>query len=318
MSESRVIETVLTDDHAGLRLDQALTEALGEFSRATVQSWIKSGGAEVDGSRKKPTYKVLGGEVVRLTAEFQANERWLPEQLSVDVIHADDDLIIIDKPAGLVVHPGAGNSTGTLINGLLAVYPELASLPRCGIVHRIDKDTSGLLVVARSARAHRQLVDQLSRHEVAREYLAIAQGQLISGGTVDAPIGRDPRHRIRMAVVDSGRHAITHYRVEQRFNSYTLLSVSLETGRTHQIRVHMAHLHHPLLGDPLYGGRSKLPGGVSEALRKRVQSFERQALHAKRLSLRHPGNGETVTWESSVPDDLQQMIDHLAEEDSLQ
>lgn len=318
MSETRVIETVLTDEFAGLRLDQALTEALGEFSRATVQSWIKGGGAEVDGNRKKATYKVLGGEVVRISAEFQANERWLPEQLSLNVIYVDDDLIVIDKPPGLVVHPGAGNSRGTLINGLLAEYPELATLPRCGIVHRIDKDTSGLLVVARSARAHRQLVDQLSRHEVAREYQAIAHGQLISGATVDAPIGRDPRHRIRMAVVESGRRAVTHFRVEQRFRSYTLLSVSLETGRTHQIRVHMAHLHHPLLGDPLYGGRSRLPAGVSEALRSRVQSFERQALHAKRLSLTHPGSGETASWESPLPQDMEQMIVHLAEEDVLE
>ena len=234
--------------------------------------------------------------------------------MPVAVLYEDADLLVVDKPAGLVVHPAAGNPDRTLVNALLHRDPDLARLPRSGIVHRIDKDTSGLLVVARTLRAHRSLVEQLREHAVVREYEAVAMGVLTGGGTVDAPIGRDPRHRTRMAVVAGGRPAVTHYRVVARFRAHTHVRVRLETGRTHQVRVHLAHLHHPLVGDPVYGGRLRIPAGCSPELAEALRAFRRQALHAARLELTHPANGAPLHWESPLPADLRALLASLAKD----
>jgi 23S rRNA pseudouridine1911/1915/1917 synthase len=260
----------------------------------------------------RPRAAVQGGERVLLRAVFENEADWRPQPLALNVIHADTDLIVIDKPAGVVVHPGAGNRDATLANALLHFDPELANLPRAGIVHRIDKDTSGLLVVARSMRAHTLLTRQLQERTVTREYDAIVNGVVLSGGSVDAPIGRHPRVRTRMAVVKGGRSAVTHYRVLQRFRAHTHLRLKLETGRTHQIRVHMAHIGHPLLGDPVYGGRLRLPRAACGPLVAALRSFRRQALHASRLTLIHPVSGKTRSWESPLPDDMQLLLAALA------
>jgi 23S rRNA pseudouridine1911/1915/1917 synthase len=236
-----------------------------------------------------------------------------PQDIPLDIRYQDDQLLVINKPAGLVVHPAAGNPDGTLQNALLHYDPALASLPRAGIVHRLDKDTSGLMVVARSLAAHKSLVEQLQARSVHREYLALVQGQVTAGGSVDAPVGRHPRDRLRMAVVPSGKPALTHYRVLERFPAHTLLLVRLETGRTHQIRVHMASIHHPLVGDPLYGGRARVPRGASDGLRDALSDFRRQALHARRLELRHPATGEAVAWEAEMPADFAGLLDALRE-----
>jgi 23S rRNA pseudouridine1911/1915/1917 synthase len=237
-----------------------------------------------------------------------------PQPIPLDVRFEDPHLLVLNKPPGLVVHPAAGNPEGTLQNALLYHYPQLASLPRAGIVHRLDKDTSGLMVVARSLSAHKSLVEQLQARSVRREYLALVQSSVTAGGTIEAPIGRHPRDRLRMAVVPSGKPAVTHYRILERFPAYTLLEVSLETGRTHQIRVHMAYIRCPLVGDPLYAGRQKLPRGVSPRLREAVSSFRRQALHAARLELTHPASGERLSWQAEMPDDFSRLLDILREE----
>jgi 23S rRNA pseudouridine1911/1915/1917 synthase len=240
---------------------------------------------------------------------------WQSEPISLDILHEDAHLIVINKPVGMVVHPAAGNPGGTMLNALLHHAPELRHVPRAGIVHRLDKDTSGVLVVARDLSAHKYLVEQLQARAFVREYLAVVNGVLTAGGTVDAPIGRHPVQRKRMAVVNvGGKSAVTHYRVEQRFRAHTLIKVNLETGRTHQIRVHMAHIHHALVGDQVYGGRLKLPAGSSEELIEVLRKFKRQALHARYLELVHPGTGESMGWEAPIPDDMQHLIDVMQED----
>jgi 23S rRNA pseudouridine1911/1915/1917 synthase len=265
---------------AGRRLDQVLAELFPAYSRSRLQQWVKAGEVLLDGEVVAPRYKVSGGESVEIGAELRVESEVRPQNLPLDIRFEDDQLLVINKPAGLVVHPAAGNPDGTLQNALLHYDAGLASLPRSGIVHRLDKDTSGLLVVARSLGAHKSLVEQLQARSVHREYLALVQGEVTAGGHVDAPIGRHPRDRLRMAVVFSGKPSVTHYRVAERFAAYTLLSVRLETGRTHQIRVHMAHLHHPLAGDPVYGGRPRLPRAASDRLRTALGVFRRQARFA--------------------------------------
>ena len=232
----------------------------------------------------------------------------------MELVYEDDHLLVVNKPAGLVVHPAAGNPDGTLQNALLHHDPALVDLPRAGIVHRLDKDTTGLMVVAKTASAHKTLVEALQAREVKREYRALVTGKPTAGGTVEAPIGRHPAKRTRMAVVSSGKHAITHYRIAERFRIHTLLAVNLETGRTHQIRVHMAHLHYPLVGDPVYGGRVKLPPAADEQTRQMLQSFRRQALHAYRLGLRHPATGEPMQWQADIPEDMQALLECLRED----
>jgi 23S rRNA pseudouridine1911/1915/1917 synthase len=299
---------------AGRRLDQVLAELFSGYSRSRLQQWIKQGSVLLNGHTAPARYRVAGGEQVEIAAQLQVETGVQPQPIPLDVRFEDPHLLVLNKPPGLVVHPAAGNPEGTLQNALLYHYPQLASLPRAGIVHRLDKDTSGLMVVARSLSAHKSLVEQLQARSVRREYLALVQSPVTAGGTIEAPIGRHPRDRLRMAVVPSGKPAVTHYRILERFPAYTLLEVSLETGRTHQIRVHMAYIRCPLVGDPLYAGRQKLPRGVSPRLREAVSSFRRQALHAARLELTHPASGERLSWQAEMPDDFSRLLDILREE----
>ncbi len=294
----------LSADFTGMRLDQALARALPQYSRARLQGWIEAGAVRVDGKLPRPRDAVRGGEKVDIQATIEPDSQVLAEKMPLKVVHQDRSLFVIDKPAGLVVHPGAGNSSHTLQNALLALDPKLAVVPRAGIVHRLDKDTSGLLIIARTLEAHTALVSALAEREVRREYVAICGGVMTAGGTIDQPIGRHRSLRTRMAVRADGRDAVTHYRVGKRFRAHTLVQVKLETGRTHQIRVHLAHIGHPVVGDPAYGGRRRLPRGATEELVAALEAFRRQALHAARLELEHPSTGRSVSWESPLPADL--------------
>ncbi len=295
----------------GQRLDQALAAALPQYSRSRLAGWIREGAVVLDGRPARPRDAVFGGETVRVRAEPVLDERVLPERMPLVVRHKDPHIFVIDKPAGLVVHPGAGNREHTLQNGLLALDRGLAAVPRAGIVHRIDKDTSGLLVVARTIEAHAALVEMLREHAIEREYVALCVGAMTGGGTVDKPIGRHRTDRLRMTVRSDGRDAVTHYRLVERFAWHSLLRVMLETGRTHQIRVHLAHIGHPLVGDPLYGGRRQLTAGASPAQRAALAAFRRQALHAAGLRFEHPITGQGIEVESPLPDDFGQLLDAL-------
>jgi len=296
----------------GMRFDQAASELFPDFSRSRLQSWIKDGQLKVDGKVGKPKDKLIGGETLELKAELEAQGEWEPEEIELDIVHEDDDLLIINKQAGLVVHPAAGNYTGTLVNALLNHCPGLINLPRAGIVHRLDKETTGLMVVAKTLEAHTDLVEQLADRTVSREYEAVAVGAMTGGGTVNAPMGRHPIHRKLMAVLSQGgKRAITHYRVATRFPHHTHIKVKLETGRTHQIRVHMAHIGFPLVGDPLYGNRFKIPKGANNHLIEALKAFPRQALHAAKLGLEHPGTGEYTEWTAPLPQDFQDLLQAL-------
>jgi len=299
-----------TDEH-GLRLDQALHRLLPEFSRSRQQEWIRAGQVLLNGAPARPKDKVSVGDRLDLDIPESVKTFDQPEAIEFDLLYEDEHLFVIDKPAGLVVHPAAGHAAGTLLNGLLHRDPGLEQLPRAGIVHRLDKDTSGVMVVARSLEAHAALVEALQARAVKREYLAIAQGRLTAGQTIDAPIARHPVDRKRMAVREEGKEAVTHFTVRERYPAHSLIDVRLETGRTHQIRVHLAWLKHPLLGDPVYGGRFHVPAGVSDALREALGRFRRQALHARRLSFDHPISGEPVVFEAPVPRDMSRMIELL-------
>jgi 23S rRNA pseudouridine1911/1915/1917 synthase len=292
----------------GRRLDQALAQVLPQYSRSRLAAWIKDGSVALEGRAARPSDSVFGGERVVVRAHAVSDERVQAERMPLSVRHRDAHIFVIDKPAGLVVHPGAGNRSHTLQNGLLALDPKLAHVPRAGIVHRIDKDTSGLLVVARTLEAHAALVAALREHAIRREYLALCVGNLTGGGTLDHPIGRHRTDRLRMAVRADGRAAVTHYRIEERFPRHTLLRVTLETGRTHQIRVHLAHTGHPLVGDPLYGGRRQQVAALGPAARAALAKFRRQALHATRLAFAHPVTGRQIVVESPVPADLATLL----------
>ncbi len=301
------------DELAGMRLDQCLAEMFPDYSRSKLQTWIKAGRVLVDGEPMKGRDKLDGGEEIELDAEAEQVVEYDPEDIPLDIVYEDESLLIVNKPAGLVVHPAVGNWHGTLVNALLNHAPSLDKLPRAGIVHRIDKDTSGLLMVAKTLQAHNSLVEQLQERSIHREYLALVKGWMTAGGTVDEPIGRHPVDRKRNAVRRDGKEAITHYRLEQRFKRHTLIRVKLETGRTHQIRVHMAHIHYPLVGDQVYGGRFQMPADCSPALAEALRSFKRQALHAAKLGLDHPETGEYYEWEQPMPEDMQHLIKLLAE-----
>jgi 23S rRNA pseudouridine1911/1915/1917 synthase len=296
---------------AGLRLDQALARVLPQYSRARLQGWIDAGAVQVDGRLLRGRDKVLGGERVLIEARIEAERHVAAEELPLDIVFKDRALLVINKAAGMVVHPGAGVSGNTLQNALLGFDPKLALVPRAGIVHRLDKDTSGLLVVARTPEAHRALVAALAEREVERHYIALCLGVMTGGGTVDEPIGRHRTHRTRMAVRSDGRPAVTHYRVLKRFRSHTMVRVELETGRTHQIRVHLAHMGYPLVGDPVYGGRRRVPAGATPGLLKALGSFSRQALHATRLKLEHPVNGREMEWEAPLPADMTHLVEAM-------
>ena len=309
--------TILTarvpEELAGMRLDQCLAEVFPDYSRSKLQTWIKAGRVLVDGEVMKGREKLDGGEEIELDAEAERVIEYAPQEIPLDIVYEDGSLLIVNKPAGLVVHPAVGNWDGTLVNALLNHVPSLDTLPRAGIVHRIDKDTSGLLMVAKTLQAHNSLVEQLQERSIHREYLALVKGWMTAGGTVNAPIGRHPVDRKRNAVRRDGKEAITHYRLEQRFKRHTLIRCKLETGRTHQIRVHMAHINYPLVGDPVYGGRFQMPADCSPALAEALRNFKRQALHAAKLGLEHPETGDYCEWEQPLPDDMKNLLQCLAE-----
>jgi 23S rRNA pseudouridine1911/1915/1917 synthase len=311
MTEKIHHQITLPDDLVGLRLDQALSKLLSTYSRTQIQDWIKSHEITLNGKAAKAKDVVIGGELVEVNAQLKAQPAWEAQAIALDVLYEDDALLIINKPIGMVVHPGSGNSNNTLLNALLHHAPQLKELPRAGIIHRLDKDTSGLLVVAKTAAALTDLSAQLKNRTIKRIYQAIIFGILTSGGTVDEPIGRHPMQRKRMAIMDTGRPSVTHFRVMEKYRNHTRVKVKLETGRTHQIRVHMAHIHHAILGDPVYGGRLQLPKGATPPLVDILRRFKRQALHAYELGLIHPVSGEAMTWRAPLPQDMLELIDIL-------
>ena len=306
---------IIPERMTGDRLDVALSEMLPDYSRSKITAWIKSGDALINNKAFKPKDKVNGSQIVILSLNKKQNNDWSAENIALNIVFEDEDIIIINKPFGLVTHPGAGNWNGTLANALLYYDSELSKLDRAGIVHRLDKNTSGLMVIARNEKSQKYLVEQLQSHSVAREYSAIVYGHMISGGSINDPIGRDPKDRIKQAVSSNGKDATTHYRVIDRFKSHTHVKAILETGRTHQIRVHLSHIGYPLLGDPMYGGRVRFPKKASEILKESLLGFKRQALHSKKLTLNHPSTGELMSWKSPLPDDMLKLLNILSEFD---
>ncbi|MDM3871250.1 23S rRNA pseudouridine(1911/1915/1917) synthase RluD [Porticoccus sp. W117] len=313
---SETIDLAATADiaHSGKRLDQVAAELFADYSRSRIKQWIDNGALQVNGEARKPKDRLVGGEQLTLQATVEPAGEWQPEPMALNIAYEDDHLLVINKPTNLVVHPAAGNYSGTLLNGLLHHCPSLENVPRAGIVHRLDKDTTGLMVVAKTLAAHHNLVRQLQARSVKREYEAVVQGTMTGGGTVEAAIGRHPRSRIKMAVVaHGGKEAITHYRLIHKFCDHTHIRLGLETGRTHQIRVHMAHIGHPLVGDATYAGRMKLPKGASTELVDMLRTgFKRQALHAASLALVHPHIGDIMEWDAPLPADFEHLLTVLA------
>ena len=304
MPQHQQIISKVPPEMDGQRLDQVVASLCPQYSRSQLQKWIKAGHIRVDNKVLKPKERLTGGEEIVIDAILEPQTEFDAEAIPLDSVYEDDAIMVLNKPAGLVVHPAAGNWSGTLVNALLHYNAGLEMLPRAGIVHRLDKDTTGLMVVAKTLEAHTALVAALQERDVSREYLALVHGNVVAGSTIEANIGRHPVDRKRQAVTEGGKEAITHYRIEERFTHHTLLRVSLETGRTHQIRVHLSHKHMPIVGDQVYGGRPRFPAGASETVRQAVQQFPRQALHATRLGLKHPTTGEFMQWEVPVPDDM--------------
>ena len=301
-------------DLGGQRLDQVAAQLFPEHSRSRLAGWIKDGCLTVDGAVLRPKDVVHAGSRLALEVQLEAQGEWKAQDIELDIVYEDEHILVIDKPAGLVVHPAAGHQDGTLLNALLHHVPHLANVPRAGIVHRLDKDTTGLMVVAKTLEAHTNLVAQLQARSVSRIYEAIVVGVIVAGGKVDAPISRHGVMRQKMAVVPTGKQAISHYRVLERFRSHTHTRVKLETGRTHQIRVHMSHIGFPLVGDPVYGGRFRIPPGASPTLVESLRDFPRQALHARFLELDHPATGERMKWESPLPDDFTWLLSLLRQD----
>jgi 23S rRNA pseudouridine1911/1915/1917 synthase len=311
------LEASTEASHFGLRLDQVLADLFPEYSRSKLKTWIQDGNVAVNGEViTVPRHKMQMDEVVTVQAEMDVQVTSEAQDIALNIVYEDEHILVINKPADLVVHPGAGNPSGTVLNALLNHVPDIDKVPRAGIVHRLDKDTTGLMVVAKTIPAQTHLVDQLQRREMSREYEAVALGTMVAGGIVDAPIGRHATKRTHMAVREMGKPAVTHFRVIEKFRAYTHLRLKLETGRTHQIRVHMAHIKHPLLGDQVYGGRPRLPKGASEAFIGALRGFQRQALHAAQLSLFHPETEEWMTWQAPLPQDMQDLL-KAVKQDSL-
>ena len=318
MAEKIQLEDTVPESCLGKRFDQTLAEMFPDYSRSRLKEWILAGNVSVNGNvLTRAREKMYGGETILLVSEVEADERFEPQDIPLNIVYEDDDILVINKPAGLVVHPGAGNPDGTVLNALLHHCPSLDVVPRAGIVHRLDKDTTGLMVVAKTIAAQTNLVEALQAREITREYEAIANGIMTAGGIVDEPIGRHPSKRTHMAVTMSGRPSVTHYRVMEKFRLHTRLRLRLETGRTHQIRVHMAHIAHPLVGDPVYGGRPRPPKNATPTLRESLLGFKRQALHAAMLSLFHPITGEQMTWHGDVPEDMVKLTEELREDTNL-
>lgn len=299
----------------GSRFDQAAASLFPSFSRSKLQGWIGEGLLTLDGASARPRDKVCVDQELRLEATLEPEVSWAGEDIPLDIVYEDEHVIVLNKPAGLVVHPAAGHATGTLVNALLAHAPELERLPRGGIVHRLDKDTSGIMFAARSPLAHQSLVAQLAARSVKREYSAVCIGALSGGGTIDEPIGRHPTARTKMAVVPGGKPAITHYRIQERFGHHSHITVNLETGRTHQIRVHMAYRKHPLVGDPAYGGRPRIPRHASDRLIDTLRAFPRQALHARTLAFDHPKTSDRLEFATALPEDLEALLAVLRADD---
>jgi 23S rRNA pseudouridine1911/1915/1917 synthase len=309
------LSTEIEQNQLGMRLDQALSALFPDYSRSRIKDWIVNNKVTVNNVIvNKPKERVLGGEKIIINAEIEEETHHQPENIKLDVVYEDDDILVLNKPRDLVVHPGAGNPNGTVLNALLYHYPEISRVPRAGIVHRLDKDTTGLMVVAKTITAQTHLVEALQLREITREYEAVAMGIITAGGTVDQPITRHPTKRTHMAVFPTGKPAVTHYRVMEKYRLHTRLRLRLETGRTHQIRVHMAHIAHPLIGDPLYGGRPRPPKGASDSFIQTLRDFDRQALHATMLRLFHPITGELMEWHAPIPDDMQKLIQALQQD----
>ena len=311
------VQIIIPKRMEGERIDIALAKMLPEFSRSKITAWIKSGEAVIYGKKFKPKDKVSGDEVIILSANRNQNTIWLAEDIPINVIFEDEDIIVLNKQFGLVTHPGSGNWSGTLANALLHYDSSLEALDRAGIVHRLDKNTSGLMVVAKNQKSQKSLVEQLQNHSVSREYSAIVYGHMISGGTINEPLGRDPNDRVKQTVLRNGRDAITHYRVIDRFKSHTHVKAILETGRTHQIRVHLSHIGYSLVGDSIYGGRVRYPKRASEPLKNELLNFKRQALHSKKLTLKHPKSGELLSWKIPLPEDMIKLLNVLKEFDNI-
>ncbi len=311
MTDREIVEGIVPIEMGGERIDHVVAELFPDYSRSRLQQWIKSGELLVDGKKVKQKLKVIGEEKVTINAEIEEVVQMVAQDIPLDIIYEDDDILVINKPVGMVVHPGSGNKDGTMLNGLLFHDAELAKVPRAGIVHRLDKDTSGLLVVAKTIYAHKHMVEQLQERTVSREYMALVTGNVISGGKINKPIGRHFVDRKKMAVVQEGmgKEAITHYRVQEKFENHTLLKVKLETGRTHQIRVHMTDAKRPIVGDQVYGGRLQLPKHCSEEMTLALRGAKRQMLHAWRLGLIHPMTGEELGWECELPDDMEDLLE---------
>ena len=314
MNMEKEFSAQIPSELAGQRLDQALAVLFADVTRSQMQQWIKDGRVTLNGRAPRKRDKVKAGDRVVIRVPPPVDAGWRAQAIPLEIVYEDGELLVINKPPGLVVHPGAGNPEGTLLNALLNHAPKLAALPRAGIVHRLDKDTSGLMVVAQTERARQHLIAQLQEHSVEREYLAIVNGVMVAGGTIDVPIGRHRTQRTRMAVSSQGKAAVSHYRVMKKYRAHTLVQVKLESGRTHQIRVHMAHLNYPVVGDPVYGGRLKIPSGAGERLKDVLRGFKRQALHALKLSLTHPQTGKRAQWATSVPEDMSELMEALAQD----
>ena len=307
-----IIKVIIPRRMKGERLDFAISNLLPNISRSKISLQIKSGEALINNKNFKPNDKVVGDEIVSFVLAQKKNNNWTAEKIPLDIVFEDEDIIVINKPFGMVTHPGAGNWSGTLANALLGYNDNLAKLDRAGIVHRLDKNTSGLMVVAKNSKSQKNLVDQLQQHSVKREYSAIVYGHMISGGKVDEPIGRHPRDRVKQAVIRSGKDAITHYRVVDRYDNHTHVKAILETGRTHQIRVHLSHIGHPLIGDPTYGGRLRFPKKAKQDLKDALKAFQRHALHSKKLTLKHPRTGDSMTWKIDLPEDMKHLLELLS------
>ena len=312
----KTLNIIIPNRMLGNRLDVSLSEMLPDYSRSKITAWIKSGDALINQKIFKPKDKSSGNEIVCLTLNQKQTNDWIAEKISLNIVYEDEDIIVINKQFGLVTHPGAGNWSGTLANALLYYDSNLSKLDRAGIVHRLDKNTSGLMVIARNEKSQKYLTEQLQSHLVDREYSAIVYGHMIAGGTVDEPIGRDSKDRVKQAVSESGKEAVTHYRAIDRFKSHTHVKAILETGRTHQIRVHLSHVGHSLIGDPMYGGRVRFPKKASEELKDALLNFKRQALHSKKLTLTHPISGELMSWKAPLPDDMVRLLEVLKKFDS--
>lgn len=315
MAQQIELKSTVTESQLGQRLDQAIAELFSDFSRSRLKEWLLDGKVMLDGQViTKPRARVMGGEEVTLMAELEDEERWEAQNIPLDIVYEDDDIIVINKPRDLVVHPGAGTPDGTVLNALLFHYPPIAEVPRAGIVHRLDKDTTGLMVVAKTVPAQTRLVRELQKRHITREYEAIAIGTMTAGGIVEKPIGRHSTKRTLMAVSPMGKPAVTHYRVAEHFREHTRIRLRLETGRTHQIRVHMSYIQHPLVGDIVYGGRPRIPKGASEALINTIRQFDRQALHAVMLKFEHPITGERLQFHAPVPDDMVKLTEALRQD----